>query len=426
MTKWWKHVALVAAWLALGATAKAQPGYPSPVGAARMVEPLRYTPQPQPDLVAGPITPQMAPVGPPSTLNLPADHNGAFQLENYPTESASFGSIGGMSLQRQKLTRLPIAFTDNQSRGRDTGIVPTGIGTLPNGAFNVFQTVPALLPQAQNLNDVNPAWNSGGRLTIGYLFGNSAIELTGFYNPNSSSNATVTNQGRLFVPFGPLNQSPLGFEGNNGLFLQADRVQTTFTSEIGSAELNYRTWDPGINRTELILGVRYFFSKERIDINTDDESSTRTIFGATDPTRLANYAVSTRNNLVAPQFGGEYSAPLPTQALSWIWLTLMAKGAVGPNFIETNRSLTRGDGLVGFTTSHSTVRISGLGEASGFVDFHLLDRVRLRAGYTALYGVNFSTAGSLVQYDLTSQTVGAKDHGSVFWHGPVAELQFLF
>jgi hypothetical protein len=426
MTKWWKHVALLGAWLALGATAKAQPGYPSPVGAARMVEPLRYTPEPQPDLVPGPMTPQMAPVGPPSTLNLPADHTGAFQLENYPAESAGFGSIGGMSLQRQKLTHLPIAFTDNQSRGLDTGIVPTGIGTLPTGGFNPFMTVPSLLPKALDLNDINPAWSTGGRLTIGYLLGNSAVELTGFYDPNSSSNGTVGNQGRLFVPFGPSNKTLLGFEGNNGLFLQADRVQTTFSNEIASAELNFRTWDAGINRTELILGMRYFYSRERIDINTDDEFSTKSIFGAADPRRQANYGVSTRNNLVAAQFGGEYSAPLPTESLSWIWLTMMGKGAVGPNFIETNRSLTRGDGFVGFNAGHSTVRVSGLSELSGFVDFHLLDRVRLRAGYTALYGFNFSTAGALVQYDLTRQAIGGKDHNSVFWHGPVAELQFLF
>ena len=426
MTKWWKHVAILAAWLALGATAQAQPGYPSPVGAARMVEPLRYTPEPQPNLVAGPMTPQMAPVGPPSTLNLPADHTGAFQLENFPAESAGFGSIGGISLKRQKLTHLPTAFTDTQSNGLDTGIVPTGIGTLPTGAFNVFQTAPALLPTAQNLSDVNPKWNSGGRITVGYLFGNCAVELTGFYDPNSSANSTVTNQGQLFVPFGPPNKIPLGFEGNNGLFLQADKVQTTFSNEIGNAELNFRTWDSGINRVELILGARYFFSRERIDINVNDDFFTRSIFNTTDPRRAANYGVSTRNNLVAGQFGGEYSAPLPAECLSWIWLTGMAKGAVGPNFVQTNRTLTRGDGFAGFDASHTTVRVSGLGEVSGFVDFHLMDRVRFRAGYTALYGVNFSTAGSLVQYDLTSQSIGAKDHNSVFWHGPVAELQFLF
>ena len=426
MTRWWKHVAILAAWLALGARAQAQPGYPTPYGAARDLAPLHYTPEPQPYLVPGSMTPEMAPVGPPSTLNLPTNHTGAFQLENFPTESAGFGSLGGMALKRQKLAHLPVAFTDNQSNGVDTGIVPTGIGTLSNGAFNAFQNAPSVLPPALNLRDVNPAYNAGGRLTVGYLFGNSAVEVTGFYDPNGSSNASVANQGRLFVPFGPANQIPVGFEGNNGLFLQADRVQTTFTNDIGNVEVNYHAWDSGINRMELILGMRYFFSRERIEINTDDEFFTTGIFGNRDPRRAATYTVTSRNNLVAPQFGGEFSAPLPVDCLSWIWLTGMAKGAVGPNFIATNRSLTRGDGLSGFSDSHSTVRVSGLGEVSGFVDFHLLDRVRLRAGYMALYGVNFSTASSQVQYDLTSQNQGGKDHGSVFWHGPVAELQFLF
>ena len=149
-------------------------------------------------------------------------------------------------------------------------------------------------------------------------------------------------------------------------------------------------------------------------------------FGRANAANQATYSVSTRNNLVAFQFGGEYSAPLPSEYLGWIWLTGMFKGAVGPNFVESNRTLVRGDGLVGSSVNGSSVRASGLGEVSGFVDFHILERVRFRAGYMALYGVNFSTAGSQVQYDLSNQNQGAKDHGSVFWHGPVAELQFLF
>jgi hypothetical protein len=428
MTRWWKHVAVLAAWLALGVTAQAQPGYPSPVGATRIPEPIRYTPEPQPYLVPGGMTPEMAPVGPPSTLNLPTNHTSAFQLDNFPTEAAGFASIGAMGLQRQRLPRLPVAFVDNQSNGIATGVVPIGIQTLADGAFNVNQTNQSFLPTARRLSQLSPDLLAGGRLTAGYLFGNQAIEVTGFYNPDASSDKAVTNPGGLFVPFGPIGRIPAGFGGvtGNGLFLQADRVDTTFSNEVGSAEVNFRAWDSGINRMELILGLRYFYSKERIGIRTDESFLSPDIFGRRNPLNVATYAVGSRNNLVAPQFGGEYSVPLGTEKLSWIWFTGMGKAAVGPNFIQTTRSLTRGDGLTAFTDSHTTMRASGLGEVSGFVDFHLLDRLRLRAGYTALYGVNFSTASSQVQYDLTSQKQGAKDHGSVFWHGPIAELQFLF
>ena len=428
MTRWWKHVAGLAAWLALGAAAQAQSGYPypSPVGATRIVEPLRYTPEPQPNLVAGPMTPEMAPVGPPTSLNLPADHYGAFQLENFPTETAAYGSIGAVSLKRQGLTRLPIAFTDTQSNGLDTGVVPTGLGNLGGGAFNVFQRNSTFLPLALGLNQVDPSSMFGGRLTVGCLIGNEAVEVTGFYTPPTTASRTVTDRGQLFVPFGPPNKTPIGFEGNNGIFLQADRVKASFTNEVANAELNYRSWSSAVNRTELILGVRYFFSRERIDINVDDEFFVRNIFGGEDPKRLANYAVTTRNNLIAPQFGGEYSAPIPHEYLGWIWLTGMFKTAVGPNFIERTQTLTRGDGLSAFNVNHTSVRLSGLTEVSGFVDIHILERLRLRAGYMAMYGVNFSTAGSQVEYDLTNQGGRPADRGSVFWHGPVAEIQFLF
>ena len=426
MTRWWKHVALLAAWLVLGSVAKAQPGLPSPVGATRMAEPIRYTPQPQPDLVPGPMTPAMAPAGPPDTLNLPATHSGAFQVENYPTESAGYGSLGYLALRRQGLTHLPIAFTDNQSGGLDTGVTPKGIGTQGNGSFNPFQTNSNFLPPALNLHNIKPEWSSGGRLTVGYLFGNQAIELSGFYNPERSSDRIVANQGRLFVPFGPPNLTLIGFEGNNGLFNQADRVRVSFSNEIGNAEINYRRWDTGINATELIVGLRYFYSKERIDINTDDEFFTTSIFGERDPRRQANYSAITRNNLVALQFGGENSQPIPMESLGWIWLTAMVKGAVGPNFIERDLTLTRGDGFSGFHVNKNSVRISGLTEAAGFIDFHLLERVRFRAGYTAMYGINFSTAGAQVDYDQTNQGRRSTDHGNVFWHGPVAEFHFLF
>ena len=140
--------------------------------------------------------------------------------------------------------------------------------------------------------------------------------------------------------------------------------------------------------------------------------------------RIHSHKIQERD--LALQFGGEYSTPIPLEYLGWIWLTGMFKTATGANFIDRNLALTRGDGFAGPTVSKPSVRLSGLSEMSGFVDIHILERLRIRAGYMALYGVNFSTAGAQVEYDLTSQGRRSTDRGSVFWHGPVAELQFLF
>src|SRR5262245_32166880 len=133
MTRWFKRVAVFAAWLGLGTTVLAQEGYPSPVGATRIPEPLSYTPdQPPPtNMVPGPLNPLIAPAGPPPSLNLPANHTSAFQLDHYPPESAAYASAGWMALQREGLARTPIALLDTQNNAIDTGNTPIGfLGTL--------------------------------------------------------------------------------------------------------------------------------------------------------------------------------------------------------------------------------------------------------------------------------------------------------
>ena len=160
MTRWWKCVAVAAAWLGLGVAGQAQQEIPSPVGAARMIEPLGYKAEPQPALVPGPLTPQVAPPGPPDCLALPASHSSAFQDENYTTESACFAAAGMVGLQRYHTGNLPVAY--NQ---------------LNNVALNVSEIQ----------TDMNP----GVRATLGYLLGSSAIELTGFFVPGSASSNQV-------------------------------------------------------------------------------------------------------------------------------------------------------------------------------------------------------------------------------------------
>src|SRR5262249_10297119 len=144
--------------------AHAQPGMPMPVGATRITEPLSYTPKPQPVLVPGPITPEMAPVGPPDTLSLPAGHTGAFQAVDCPPATAPFPSIGALGLKRNRLNNQPIVFLDLQNNRVDTGIIPTGS-----------------VPEAFRLTQLRPDFSPGERLTVGYLWGDHAVEFTGFY-----------------------------------------------------------------------------------------------------------------------------------------------------------------------------------------------------------------------------------------------------
>lgn len=409
MTRWSKTVAVLAAWLGLGMVAQAQPGYPMPVGAARMPDPLAYTPAPQPMLVPGAMSPLMAPPGPPDSLNLPASHTSAFQLENFPPETAWYAALGAVGLRRHRQGQTPLVLYDDQSNGRDTGLEP--IGNLPIG---------------MKLREVAPLLHFGPKATVGFLFGNQSLEFTGFYISDKTNTRERRNQGRLHVPFYPANTFPLGFEGNNNLWLQADLFQARYTDAIGNAELNYRVWNGGINTVEMLIGLRYFYEQERVELYTDDEYYVRDAYERPEPRRQATYSVTTRNNLAMIQFGGEYSVPIPMEKLGWIWITWMGKSAMGPNFIERTLQMTRGDGRVGFLSETTSLRLAGMYDIAGYVDFHILERLRLRAGYTAMAAIGVSAAGKQIEWNLNRQGQRTTDYSTMFWHGPSLEFQFLF
>jgi hypothetical protein len=373
-----------------------------------MIEPLGYKPAPSPDLMPGPISPLVAPMGPPESLSLPASHSSAFQCENFPTECAAYGSIGGMGLVRYKPGTLPLALNDSP--------FITDTGVIPNMRF----------PVSLDLKDLHPTMWAGARATLGVLFGDCAVEVTGFYQPPQSNQQQVVGQGQFFVPFfTDTGALPLGFEGNNGLFRQADQVQLSYRTSVGSAELNYRRWDIAVNGPELILGVRYFYSRENLSLVTNDDALVVNAFGQSDPRLLATYNVTTQNNILGPQIGAEYSVPVPGTCY-WLWFTGMAKGMVGPNWIQRHWSLTRGDLFQAFNITKNDVKLGQVYEVSATFDAHVLERLRLRVGYTALWAVGVSTPANEFDYNLATQGFHHPQSGSAFWHGPIAEIQFLW
>ena len=411
MTRWFKHGGVLAAWLGLSLAAQAQQEIPSPVGAARMVEPLGYCPKPQPPLIPGPITPEMAPVGPPDCLSLPASHSSAFQCENYTPESGFYFSAGLQGLQRYRLPRLQTVFVEN-GPALDTTRVPSP---------------PSSNPVAFDINSLHPRMHDGPRYTIGYLEQNWALEFTGYYLSPQTRGRTVTNAGRLLVPFNtPAQGVPLGFEGDNGLWLNADKVRNYYSNQIINGEFNYRSWNSAINHVELILGMRFLNLQETQGIFTNDDFFNVNTFGQSDPKRAATYTATARNNFVTAQFGGEYSTPVPFKYLGWLWFTGIGKVAAGPNFIERTFTLTRGDGFRGFKVSREDVNFGQIYELGAYADFHILERLRLRAGYQALWVVGVSDASSQVNFDLLHPAKRSAGYRSEFYSGPTLELQFLF
>jgi hypothetical protein len=447
MCRGWKGVALVAACWCLYVPAQAQVGtYPSPVGAARMPEPIPCGPSasapaaPPPNLVPGPISPQAAPMGPPDSLSLPYDHSSAFQCEEYVDGGGGYFHIGPMALQRNKLGAGDIAVFNARNEGQPIGPV------IPNP----FRPTPAGTDAALTFNSVTPVMSLGIRGTAGYLWGNNAIEFTSFYIWENDVNTTA----RMLLGLDTLFYNPpLTFVGE-GLFRRTSAVTLNQGSSLYSGEANYRTWNVFGGGLEVIGGMRYVRQNDLLNIGLDGVAFTRNSLGLGAPGRdAAVYGVLAHNNIIAPQFGADYCLPL----CSWLSISGMGKVGLGVNYITTDVSLQRGDGLLGFDTQrHSTV-FSQIYEIGGFADVHLLQKLRLRFGFTATWLVDVAAANDQVDFNLmgrearrafglagvnqilqsgnfgqlfnVQQTIPHgrfNNHGSLLYFGPQIEMQFFF
>jgi hypothetical protein len=402
MKKWYFSAALLAAgWLGQAGDASAQGVLPSPLGAARIPDPIPCN-TPTPDLVPGPISPLSAPPGPPTGTDLPADHSNAFPCENFVPDDHWYFNAGSVGLMRQKLGNQPIAVVDPVS--------------LKNDIRSAGE-----LPVAQSFSDIGQDFNFGPKATIGYLWGgNQAIEVTGFWIPETHTTANNVMPGQLDQFF---TNPPLGFEGDNGMFIHDDRVFTQFNSSMWNAEVNYRYTNPAVLEVELIAGLRYLDVYESILSYTgDDDLTAPQANGTPDPIRQAFYQVRTENRIVAPQIGFEACHSF-TQ---WLTLGMTAKAAVGADFEDIHTTLTRGDGLVGFDNQRQKV-VGGaqIYDLGAYIDFNPLEKMHIRLGYNALFLVNVAPAINEFNYNLAAPGTG-NDHGSIFYHGPSAELQILF
>ena len=76
-------------------------------------------------------------------------------------------------------------------------------------------------PEILNTSDLDPNYMWGPKFTIGFQEDSSIVEVTGFYLCQTNATTQISDISRIDLPFAVFPQ-PIGFLGNNNLFLQAD------------------------------------------------------------------------------------------------------------------------------------------------------------------------------------------------------------
>jgi hypothetical protein len=318
-------------------------------------------------------------------------------LVNFSSGCAWYVEVGTTALRRMTLPHRPLAVLDpvNEHTGEPA----------PPGS-----------PLIEDTSSISPPYDWGVKAAIGYRWDGGAIELTGFYLGEISKSHLIADKGRIDLPF---TNAPLGFEGDNGLWLHADLNKITHQSAVGNAELNYRCSPVEGCGLEVLVGVRYLDIQERFQVFTDDLGLT---VSPPDPFRQGTYSLETHNQILAGQLGLDWEHPL----FRWLAFGFIGKGAWGNNFLDQNVTLIRGDGFRAAPGHFSKNLFSHIYETGLYLDWFLCDRVRIRTGYNAMWVVNVAQAAEEVDFNVENRAGLRNDSSTIFYHGPIFEVHVLF
>jgi len=387
----------------LGPGSPGQPGQP-PVGQTMPGDPGLPTPPMPPEMVAPVETPYNLPdvprFGEPPPVNA---------FAGGPPGGGGGGpgcvlNLGLIALRRETIGNASYAVYD-------PGVVLPPFPPF----FDHGGSPPPGSPTALSLSDLNPQFGYGVKGSLTFFGDASLFELSGYYIPRAASTATASAPSRLDLPFAN-SLPPLGFEGDNGMWLQADQVQLTLENEIINLEMNVY-YASGTNFTG-VLGVRYFDLNDTFRIFTDDDGLT---IRPPDPTTQATYRATSHTRLLGPQLGIQTRFGLDEPD---VFLTASLLAVPGINFNEVEISLTRGDGFEGPSGRRQQAQFTQLLEFNVGLEFTLTERIWLRAGYQALLLLNVPVSYDQVNFDPGNTDGTRNDNGMVLFHGPMAMLQF--
>jgi hypothetical protein len=312
-------------------------------------------------------------------------------------------NVGGMGLLRQSLGNKVLGFLD------------PGITV---GGTQVFTTTGRLPPPGSqpvvNTHDVSPQMQFGPRASVMWREPCWAFELTGFYLSESTVASTTVIPARIDMGFG-FFPAPRGF--TPGMFLQNDLVKLSVQTTMYDGEANYR-FNTAKN-FEWIVGARYLDYQERFNIFTELDPVRR---GTLNPLTTSYITDRVHNRITAGQLGFETWQDLTER----IGVGGTLKGAWGANFANYEHLLVRGDGFLGPGLHRSETQFSHVYEAALYADFCITEQLKIRAGYQGLWLVDVPLSVSEINFNLNAPGAIFNKTGSVFFHGPMVELRFVF
>ncbi|MGL4462911.1 MAG: hypothetical protein ACRC1K_12245, partial [Planctomycetia bacterium] len=124
----------------------------------------------------------------------------------------------------------------------------------------------------------------------------------------------------------------------------------------------------------------------------------------------ATYQVSVDNDIIGPELGLDARLPF----LHCFELSLMGKGTYGINFLTTQSSVVRGDGLTLFNYENSGHAGSGIFEGHVGLNCYPHPRIRLHGGWEWMWLSNVANGIDQINFNLQKRPRPNSKHGILF------------
>ena len=241
----------------------------------------------------------------------------------------------------------------------------------------------------QKFDDMPMNVNFGPSGGIGFRWDGGAFDLGGYYLPPKDSAIT---------DFGAVNSAIPNVTASAA----AGFFRTTLTSSLGNYEANFSSSSTAWQGPEWLLGVRFLDLEEKLRFQGGN-----------------TYTVRAFNRIVGPTVGVQY----PAWVCGSCALLLYGKATWGWNMLHADGSTVTA-GVVAEESDNRTF-FSHIYEVGFTFDVQISDPLRLRLGWQGLWALHVAEAVKQIG-TATGDLLSTNTQGSILYHGPMFQLEWVF